>query len=97
VGQEVMVTVVGSRSFGHLALDDDIPLVRVIGDLARRYGAPGKGALVLVAEDGTVVQQWMTLGQAGIRHGSRLTVQPVASTYRTFRTSRGARLRFWTA
>ena len=48
-------------------------------DLARRYGSPGAGGLVLVTETGTILQPWMSLEQGRVSHGERLTLRTVAA------------------
>ncbi len=50
-------------------------------DLARRYGSPGAGGLVLVAESGTILQPWMSLKQGHVSHGERLTLRTVVSAF----------------
>lgn len=50
-------------------------------DLARRYGSPGAGGLVLVMESGTILQPWMSLEQGGVSHGERLTLRTVAAAF----------------
>ena len=79
MGREVVVTVVGARSTGHLALDEDVLVSRIAAELARRYGSPGEGGLVLVKEDGTVPQPWMSLQQGGVSHGDKLVLRTVAA------------------
>ena len=96
MGCELVVTVVGARRAGHLALDDDTLVGQITADLARRYGSPGDGGLVLVKQDGSVLQPWMSLQQGRVCHGDRLTLLTVAAAF----ASRPARrrpsgLRFW--
>ena len=50
-------------------------------DLARRYGSPGAGGLVLVTETGTILQPWMSLEQGRVSHGERLTLRTVAAAF----------------
>ena len=75
---EVVVTVVGARRSGHLALPGDALVGNLTADLARRYGSPGPGGLVLVTESGTILQAWMSLDQGNVSQGERLTLRTVA-------------------
>ncbi len=78
---ELVVTVVGARRSGHLALPGDALVGNLTADLARRYGSPGVGGLVLTTENGTILQPWMSLEQGGVSHGERLTLRTVASAF----------------
>lgn len=96
MGRELIVTVVGARSAGHLALDDETLIGHITADLARRYGSPGAGGLVLVTEDGSVLQSWMSLRQGQVSHGDKLTLRTVAAAFAARPASRRPpRLRFW--
>ena len=81
MGGELVVTVVGARKSGHLALPGDALVGNLTADLARRYGAPGSGGLVLVRESGTILQPWMSLEQGGVSNGERLTLRTVAAAF----------------
>lgn len=71
--------VVGTRRTAHLALDEDLLVGRIAAELAHRYGSPGEGGLVLVKEDGAVLQPWMSLRQGGVSQGDRLVLRTVAA------------------
>lgn len=75
------MTVVGARRSGHLALPGDALVGNLTADLARRYGSPGAGGLVLVTESGTILQPWMSLEQGGVSHGEMLTLRTVAAAF----------------
>lgn len=98
MGREVVVTVVGTRRAGHLALDEDVVVGRISAELALRYGSPGEGGLVLVKEDGTVLQPWMSLQQGGVSQGDRLVLRTVAAAMAPPPARRRSlRLRLWPA
>ena len=78
---ELVVTVVGARRSGHLALPGDALVGNLTAGLARRYGSPGVGGLVLTTENGTILQPWMSLEQGGVSHGERLTLRTVAAAF----------------
>lgn len=81
MGNELVVTVVGARRSGHLALPGDALVGNLRADLARRYGSPGAGGLVLVTDSGTILQPWMSLEQGGVSNGERLTLRTVAAAF----------------
>lgn len=98
MGREVVVTVVGARRTGHLALDEDVVVGRIAAELARRYGSPGEGGLVLVKEDGTVLQQWMSLRQGSVAQGDKLVLRTVAAAMAPPPVRRRSlRMRLWPA
>ena len=92
---EVVVTVVGARRSGHLALPGDALVGNLTADLVRRYGSPGAGGLVLVRENGTVLQPWMSLEQGGVSHGERLALRTVAGAFAEPATRRRLFTRLW--
>lgn len=78
MGRELLVTVLGARRSGHLALDSETLVGDLTAEMAERYGSPGDGGLVLVRKDGTVLQSWMTLQDGRVSHGDELTLRTVA-------------------
>jgi MinD-like ATPase involved in chromosome partitioning or flagellar assembly len=75
MSSEVLVTVVGKVRRGDVCLDDQVPIASLVPGLGRHYADTVEGELVLTDDRGYVLNPDVSLRDAGVTHGAKLTLR----------------------